>query len=187
MTEIPDTEIDNIKLDCEQTAEKVRKCINKLIEEHKKYEKWPNERYVHYKFFELLFDFFSPDEIKRNFVWEYPVGTPLYGKGNKSAALDLGMLCHKEKLIAIEIEYVSVSNLKEELEKCIMKLQSAPICKEQMYQGYIVPLPPIQYKDKMARGYGMSYGDLCRAILNDVEKQIKDPRIKLIREGVVLK
>jgi hypothetical protein len=54
-----------------------------------------------------------------------------------------------------------------------------------MKKGYIVPLLA-RDGNKIARGYSMTYSELCEKILNDAQNKIGDPRIELIREGVIL-
>ena len=67
--------------------QKIRKVITRFVELYKEDpDRWDNERYSHYDFFRLLFDYFEPVEIKNNFKWEYPVGVPSYGTGKKAAA-----------------------------------------------------------------------------------------------------
>jgi len=51
--------------------QKIRKVITRFVELYKDDpDRWDNERYSHYDFFRLLFDYFEPTEIKNNFKWE---------------------------------------------------------------------------------------------------------------------
>jgi len=83
--------------------QKIRKVITRFVELYKEDpDRWDNERYSHYDFFRLLFDYFEPTEIKNNFKWEYPVGVPSYGTGKKPAAVDIVFAIDNEKWIAVE-------------------------------------------------------------------------------------
>jgi|GEM_PF-3254081 len=167
--------------------EKIRNVIDNLIKLFKENpDRWENERFTHYDFFRLLFNEFTSDEIKDNFMWEYPVGKPSYGTGNKSAAVDLAINIDNEKWIAIEIELVGPGKgLEKELKTCIDKLKTAPLCQKFMEKGYIVPLLDRKC-DKIARGYSMSYSELCQKTLNDAQNMIGDSPIELVNEGIVL-
>jgi phage anti-repressor protein len=169
------------------TEQKIRKVITCFLELYKTNpNRWVNERYAHYDFFKLLFDYFEPAEIKNNFKWEYPVGVPSYGAGSKEATIDMVFTIDNEKWIAIEIELVGAGKEFEvELTKCVEKLKTAPECRKHMSIGFIIPLI-VRKKRKIARGYCKSYEDLFREIINEVKNKIGEYPIELITGGVIL-
>ena len=166
---------------------KIRDAISDLIELYRiDPYRWKNERFAHYDFFRILFDYFEPDEIRNYFRWEYPVGVPSYGSGRKSAAIDIVYEVDSEKWIAIEIELTGAGkSLEEELIKCIAKLKSSPECKKHMYVGFIIPLTARE-KHKRARGYGKSYEDLLKETVNRAKERIGDNPIEIITDGILL-
>lgn len=169
------------------TEEKIRKVIDKLIEMLKEdSDRWENEQMIHYEFFKLLFDEFSPEEVKNSFRWEYPVGVPSKGTGKTPARVDMIFKGDDNLWIAIEIEYVSPGiELENELYTCIDKLKTASECIKYMKKGFILPLLA-RKADKKARGYGKTYQQLCIKILNDVKKEIDNFPIEIIEDGIVL-
>jgi hypothetical protein len=166
---------------------RVRKVINSLIEFYKHNpNRWKNERFAHYDFFGLLFEEFTPEEIRDRFKWEYPVGIPSYGRGKKPAAVDCVIANDEGKWVAVEIELVGAGKaLRTELSKCIEKLKSSPECQKYMSKGYIVPLLA-RKGEKQARGYGTTYSDLCRKDIYNAEGEIGGAPIEIIRGGVLL-
>ena len=172
--------------------ERVRKVIDELINKLKKGNaSWANERDIHYDFFKLLFNTFEPEEIKEKFRWEYPV-IPYTG-GRNPAKIDLVMLVDKGKFVAIEIEYVSPGeSMRSELLKCIEKLYtvSNPNKKNYMEKGFLVPIlkDGVRNGKATARGYGMSYSQLCDLDLRVAKDKINElgsPNIEL-KSGIVL-
>jgi len=170
------------------TEERIREVINRFINLYKENpNRWKNERQSHHEFFQLLFSTFAPDEIKNNFKWEYPVGVPSYGTGSKEAAVDIVFVSGGGKWIAIEIELVGAGKeLEDELIKCVSKLKTAYECRKCMRKGYIVPLL-VRKAGKKARGYGISYSELCEKTIKEAEKEIKNSPIEIVRGGILFK
>jgi hypothetical protein len=133
---------------------KIRNILDGLIQLFRENpNRWENERMAHHDFFRLLFSEFTPEEIRDRFRWEYPVGVPSYGKGGKPAAVDIVLMVDDEKWIAVEIELVGAGQaLRQELERCVLKLKSAPECQKSMLKGYVVPLVA-RSEGRIARGY----------------------------------
>lgn len=176
----------------QMSEDRIRRVIDNLIklfrENTNRWDVKGNiyECYAHYDFFRLLFNEFSADEIKDNFKWELPVGKPEYGKSNKTAFVDLVMYIDNEEFIAIEIESVSQGiALENELKKCVVKLKTTLLCQQFMTKGYIVPLM-CRERNKIARGYSMTYSELCERQLNDAQNEIGNSPIELVREGIIL-
>ncbi len=171
------------------TELKIRKTLLRLIAQYQEDQKrWADERECHWAFFQLLFDEFTPDEIKRNFKWEVPVGVPHYGTGNKSAAVDLVWMLDDGGWIGIEIEGPTLSpgkSLERELVKCVVKLKTAPRSKK-MVKGYLVPLICAS-SNRRARGYGMTNRELIEKNISEAEKLIPPANIELIMDGVIWK
>ena len=59
-----------------------------------------------------------------------------------------------------------------EMVTCARKLLTAPECKEKMEVGYIVPLYYWEDKSQVARGYGVSYGELMERQLGEVQEVV---------------
>jgi len=167
--------------------QKIRKVIIRFVELYKEDpDRWDNERYSHYDFFRLLFDYFEPTEIKNNFKWEYPVGVPSYGTGKKPAAVDIVFAIDNEKWIAVEIELVGAGKkFEDELMNCVDKLKTAPVCREHMSIGFIIPLIHRE-KGKKARGYGKPYEELFEETIKRVRDKIGEDPIEIITGGVIL-
>ena len=172
------------KTNCDEVDKKIRATIDKIIEKYKgNHQTWNDERHVHYDFFKFLFDEFPPEQIKRNFVWEYQVGKP-------KEEVDLGMFCGNRNLVLVDFKLnLSPGDKKEGLEKelikCIEKLQSSPKCLKSMFRGYVVPL---LYRDAQAtapRYNGITYQELCSKNIQKAENSIKVSNIKLISDGVM--
>jgi len=176
---------------CDNVDKKIRATIEKIIKKFKENpQAWNDERQVHYDFFKLLFDVFSPEEVKENFVWEYRVGRPSYASGNKVAEVDLGMFCGNGNWIAVEFEFDlspgdKKGGLEKELIRCIEKLQSSPKCLNSMFRGYVVPLLR-RDGQAIARGYGITYPELCTKNIQKAENSIRISNIKLILDGIIL-
>lgn len=173
---------------CEEVNKKIRATIDRIIKKFKENPSaWNDERQVHYDFFKLLFDQFSPEEVKENFVWEYQVGRPSYASGNKVAEVDLGMFCGNGNWIAVEFEFnlSPGDDLEEELIRCIEKLQTSPKCLDSMFRGYVVPLLR-RDGQATARGYGITYSELCAKNIQKAEISIRVSNIKLISDGIIL-
>lgn len=170
------------------TEREIKNVINSFIGLYKEDQnRWENERYSHYDFFKLLFDFFEPEEIRNRFKWEYPVGVPDYGTGNKGAAVDIVFTDDFGKWIAIEIELVGAGKgLEDELIKCVRKLKTAPICRKHMTKGYVIPLLKRE-AGKKARGYGgKTFSDICNGAVNNAKKEIGNFPIEVITDGILL-
>ena len=173
---------------CEEVSKKIRAIIDRIIEKFKSnHQAWEDERHVHYDFFKFLFDLFSPEEVKENFIWEYRVGRPSYALGENSAEVDLGMLCSNGNWIAVEFEFnlSPGDGLEKELIKCIEKLKSSPKCVDSMFMGYVVPLL-CRDGQATARGYGLTYSELCTKNIQKAENSIRVSNIKLISDGILL-
>lgn len=164
----------------------IREVITRFINLYKEDQnRWENERQSHYDFFTFLFDVFEPDEIKNKFKWEYPVGVPDYGTGNKEAAVDIVFTDDLGNWIAIEIELVGAGKgLEDELIKCVRKLRTAPKCGNM--KGYIIPLLARE-AGKKARGYkGKTYSEICNDAVAKAKKEIGDSPIEIIEDGILL-
>ena len=134
----------------------------------------------------MLFDIFEPIEIKNNFKWEYPIGTPSYGSGTKEAAVDIIYLINNRKWIAIEIELVGAGKeLETELKKCVLKLKTAPKCNKEMVKGYIIPLIS-RTGERMVRGHGISYSDYFQEQIKKTVSEIGKSPIELVTDGMIL-
>ncbi|HEC82768.1 MAG TPA: hypothetical protein ENI53_02670 [Thermoplasmatales archaeon] len=167
---------------------KIEEIINRFIDLYKKDTNiWENERFSHYDFFKLLFDFFDPQEIREKFKWEYPIGVPSYAKINRDAKVDIIFLDDSKELIAIEIELTSAGKqFENELIKCVQKLKTPPKHGEHMVKGYIIPLLK-RNENKKVRGYGgKNYREVCEDAINKAENEIDDFPIKIVREGILL-
>lgn len=174
-------------------SEKIKKILYDLIDKFKENpDRWSNEKDIHYEFFSLLFDYFSPQEIRNNFRWEYSVKVPDYGTGSTSAKVDLCYFVSEGKFIAIEIEgpYQSPGDkkggMRDEIEKCIRKLHSAPICCSNLKIGYVVPFYYWKDRSQKARRYdGKTYGELIDENFQNAERFLKEfDNVVLIKDGV---
>ena len=167
--------------------DRVRDVIGKLTKAYADNpDKWKTEREIHYEFFRLLFDEFEPEEIKESFRWEYPAVFRREGERDALAAIDLIFRSSHDKWVAIEIEYVDPGRqLRKELEDCISKLKDTDECKMSMERGYIVPFLARQ-AEKTARGYDVSYEELCRETVKDADSNIGDSPIEIITDGIIL-
>ncbi len=169
------------------TVTKIRKTIEDITRLYRENpNRWRNERAVHYEFFFLLFERFDPEEIKKNFMWELPVGVPSYG--NRVAYVDLAFKDAEARWIAIEIEHgVSPGvSLGSELEKCVLKLETAPRCAD-LIKGFIVPLV-CRFPDHTAtnKPTKLSYKELIWKNICDAENHIqRDDIIEIVKSGVV--
>lgn len=166
---------------CDEVDKKIRATIDKIIKKFKKDPSaWNDERHVHYGFFKFLFDEFPPEQIKRNFVWEYQVGKP-------KEDVDLGMFCGNRKWVSVDFK-LNLSpgkELKKELIRCIEKLQSSPKCEDSLFRGYVVPLLYRRDGQAIAQRYGITYHELCSKNLQEAENSIRVLNIKLISDGVI--
>ena len=167
---------------CEEVNKKIRATIDRIIEKFKgNHEAWEDERHVHYDFFKLLFDVFSAEEIKRNFVWEYRIG------GSTMETIDLVMFCGNRNMVAVDFKLPKSpgKDFKEELIKHI-KIQSNYMAS--LFRGYVVPL--YYHRDGQAvaqkQNHDMTYRELLSKIIKQAKESIKDPRIVLIEAGIIL-
>jgi len=165
---------------CDEVDKKIRATIERIIEKFKdNHQAWNDERHVHYDFFKLLFNVFSSEEIKRNFVWEYRVGGPT------TETIDLVMFCGNKNLVSVDFKLFKSpgDKLEEELIKHI-KIQSK--YKDYLFRGYVVPLYYYRNGQATAQNYGMTYQELCSKNIKEAKKSIKVSNIKLISDGIIL-
>ena len=174
-------------------SQKIEYIIENLINKFKENpNRWSNEKKIHYEFFSLLFDYFTPQDISNYFRWEYNVGVPEYGTGSNPAKVDLCFLNNESKFIAIEIEgpYQSPGDkkggMRDEIKKCISKLRTAPSCISDLKIGYIIPFYYWNDRYQKARGYeGKTYGELIDETFIIADKALKElDNLVLIRNGV---
>lgn len=158
--------------------EKIRKAIEELNETYNKQtlKEWDNERVVHYEFFKILFSYFSWEEMRDYFKWEYPI---IYKTDARPGAIDIIFLDDDGKWIAIEIEYdIVAEDLRKELKTCMDKMKSKT-AREQMSHGFIVPLIK-RPMDRPAKGQNQRYGEMIKKDLDDAKNQIGDRPIEII-------
>ena len=167
---------------CEGVNKKIRAIIDRIIEKFKSnHHAWEDERHVHYDFFKFLFDVFSDEEIKRNFVWEYRV------EGSTLETIDLVMFCGNRNMVSVDFKLFESpgDKFKEELIKHI-KIQSK--YKDSLFRGYVVPL--YYYRDGQAvaqkQNHNMTYQELLSKIIKQAKESIKDQAIELIEAGIIL-
>lgn len=166
-----------------QTVEKAIENLTGLFRENP--ERWDNERMTHYDFFRAFFDELDANRIRDSFMWEYPVGVPDYGSGGKTASVDIVIAEESGKWIDVEIELTGPgSNLENEPIRCVRKLK-IPRCKDFMTNGFIAPLIKRQ-GNKRAKGYGMTYKQLCEKNSREIRKHIGNSPIEIVESGVVL-
>ena len=68
---------------------------------------------------------------------------------------------------------------------CVDKLKTAPVCREHMSIGFIIPLIHRE-KRKKARGYGKPYEELFEEAIKRVRDKIGEDPIEIITGGVML-
>jgi len=169
---------------CEEVNKKIRASIDRIIEKFKgNHQAWKDERQVHYDFFKFLFDVFSAEEIKRNFVWEYRYRVG----GSTSETIDLVMFCGNRNMVAVDFKLPKSlgKGIKENLIKHI-KIQSNYI--DSLFRGYVVPL--YYHRDGQAaaqkQNHDMTIRELSSKVIKQAKESIKDPRIELIEAGIIL-
>lgn len=172
--------------------QRVRRVLDRVVELYAQNpNRWTigrqtNERLAHYEFFRLLFDEFSPAEIREGFTWEYRVGPPEEPTSNRDASIDLVILEANHKWVAVEIEVPNAGKqLRQELVGCVRKLRSAK-CRQEMSKGYIVPFME-RLGSKPARGQGKDYASVCREAVADAERLITDAPIEILKDGILLR
>ena len=170
------------------SEDKIRNVIMKLVETHKE-RAWKNERETHYEFFRLLSMKFGPDDIMKNFRWEYPIKTPSYGKTThpKPAAMDLAYIT-EGGFIGIEIELVSAGKgFEDEIEKCIEKFRMTDYLGNRLVKGFLVPLIDEGRRRNIRIETGViSYKEYFEIQFAKFRAEIKEKGlpVELITEGV---
>lgn len=167
---------------CEEVNKNIRATINKIIEKFKSnHQAWDDERHVHYDFFKLLFDVFSDEEIKVNFVWEYRKGEPA-----SSRTIALVMFCGKNKMVSVDFKLdKSPNKLRKKLSDHI-EIQSK--YKDSLFKGYVVPLYYYPNGQAVAQkqNHNMTYQKLLSEIIKEAKESIKVSNITLISDGIIL-
>ena len=166
---------------CEEVNKKIRATIDKIIEKFKsKKYGWKGDRHVHYDFFKFLFDAFHPEQIKRNFVWEYRKVGP------NSRTIALVMFCGKGKMVAVDFKFIKSPGDKV-TEALIKHIEIQYENEDSLFKGYVVPLYycPDDQAEAPKQDYNMTYQELLSKIVKQSKESIKDQRIELISDGVM--